>query len=154
MESTVHWDHGLTFIGRGPGGHEIRMDTSVASGGDDSAGTPKELVLHALGGCTGMDVIMILQKMKLAPTVFAVHVSADLDPEPPRAFRSFHLDYRFEGENLPLHSLERAVVLSQEKYCSVSATLRPSHPISWSITVNGRTLMRKDPDVLPSLPPD
>jgi putative redox protein len=95
------------------------------------------MLLHSLGGCTGMDVISILHKMKLEPRSFQVVAEGEVEPEHPHAFQAFHLDYRFEGEGLPLPSLERAVTLSQEKYCSVSATLRCCHRISWSITLNG-----------------
>jgi putative redox protein len=145
IRAQVRWVRAMTFEGRGPSGHVVAMDTVEKSGGDDTAATPKELLLHALGGCTGMDVISILRKMKLEPRYFQIAVEGEVETEPPRAFRWFHIDYRFEGEDLPLASLERAVTLSQEKYCSVSATLQCSHRISWSITVNGVRL-QSSPD--------
>ncbi len=137
MRSVVRFHHGMSFTGIGDSGHAVPMDTKADVGGHDSAATPKELVLHALGGCTGMDVVSILRKMRVAPRTFSVVVDAELEETPPKAFLSAHLDYRFEGEGLPLESLERAVTLSQDKYCSVSHTLRRAIALTWSITVNG-----------------
>jgi putative redox protein len=140
LQSTIHWHDKMKFIGTGPSGHAAPMDTTSAGGGEDSAGSPKEMLLHALGGCTGMDVVTILRKMHLSPKRFDVVVTGETAEEIPREFLSFHLDYRFEGDDLPLESLERAVTLSQDKYCSVAATIRCCRPISWSITVNGQLL--------------
>ncbi len=142
MHSIVRWTHAMSFIGVADSGHGTLMDTGPAAGGHNSAATPKELLLHALGGCTGMDVVSILRKMKVDVLAFAVAVQGEIEEKAPRAFTSFHLDYRFEGQDLPLSSLERAVTLSQEKYCSIAATLSKSHPITWSITVNGETVAR------------
>ena len=155
MVSVVRWMRGMTFLATGESGHAAVMDAAAASGGDDSASSPKEMLLHAMGGCTGMDVVLILRKMQIEPRRFEVEVRGELEEEPPRAFRSFHLDFRFEGEGLPLQSLERAVSLSQERYCSVSLTLGRARPITWAITVNGQTLLRKemgDPNRI--VPPD
>src|SRR5262249_46194379 len=149
------WARGMTFIATGETGHATLMDASRAGGGDDSAGTPKEMLLHALGACTGMDVVLILRKQRLEPRRFEVEVQGDLEEAHPKACRAFHLDYRFEGEALPLQFLERAVALSQERYCSVSHTLRHAGPIGWSITVNGETLLRREMgDPNPIIPPD
>ncbi len=138
MQARIRFAHDMTFIGTGESGHVAVMDTTEASGGNDSAPTPKEMLLFALGGCTGMDVVSILRKMRIEPHSVEVVVTGEVQPEAPRAFTTFHLEYRFEGEGLPLPSLERAVVLSQEKYCSVSMTLIPNHVITWAISVNGQ----------------
>jgi len=144
METRIRWSHGMTFVATGETGHAVVMDTKKAVGGHESAPSPKELLLFALGGCTGMDVVSILRKMRVETTSFEVHASAETEEPHPKAFKSFHLEYRFEGQNLPLPSLERAVVLSQDKYCSVSHTLRVGHPMTWSIVVNGETVARGD----------
>jgi putative redox protein len=144
MKSEVRFNQGMSFTGLADSGHGVLMDTVATVGGNNSAATPKELVLHALGGCTGMDVVSILRKMRVAPASFAVHIEADMEAEAPKPFKSAHLDYRFEGQGLPLESLQRAVTLSQDKYCSVSHMLRKAFPITWSITVNGETLARGD----------
>lgn len=145
MNATVRFSHGMTFVATSDTGHAVVMDTAIASGGHDSAPTPKEMLLFALGGCTGMDVVGILRKMRVQPRSFEVKVHGNLQEEVPRAFIDFTLEYHFEGEGLPLDSLERAVVLSQEKYCSVSMTLQPAHAIGWAIVVNGETLRRSGP---------
>lgn len=144
MQTTIRWSHGMSFVATGETGHAVVMDTKAAVGGHDSAPTPKEFLLFSLGGCTGMDVVSILRKMRVTVDTFEVRASAEVLETHPKPFTSFHLDYRFEGRELPLASLERAVVLSQDKYCSVSHTLRIGHPMTWSITVNGETLRRGD----------
>ncbi|HVP38613.1 MAG TPA: OsmC family protein [Candidatus Saccharimonadales bacterium] len=147
MKSEVRFIQGMSFAAVGDTGHGVLMDTKVEVGGGNWAATPKELVLHGLGGCTGMDVVSILRKMRVAFRSFSIVVEAELEADPPKAFRSAHLDYRFEGEGLPLDSLQRAVALSQDKYCAVSHTLRKAFPITWSITVNGQTVARGDSTV-------
>ncbi|MBI5838142.1 MAG: OsmC family protein [Candidatus Eisenbacteria bacterium] len=137
MRCEVRFNHGMSFTGIGETGHGVLMDTKAEAGGSDAAATPKELVLHALGGCTGMDVVSILRKMRVSPASFRVVIEAELQEEAPRAFLAAHLEYQFEGQDLPLESLQRAVELSQDKYCSVSHTLRKGMALSWSITVNG-----------------
>jgi putative redox protein len=147
MRSEVRFNQGMSFTGIADSRHGVLMDTKAEVGGSDSAATPKELVLHALGGCTGMDVVSILRKMRVAPDSFTIAVEAEVDPDPPKPFRSANLDYRFEGQGLALESLRRAVTLSQDKYCSVSHMLRKAFPITWSITVNGEVLARGDSSV-------
>jgi putative redox protein len=147
MKSEVRFIEGMSFAAVADSGHGVLMDTKTDVGGFDSAATPKELVLHALGGCTGMDVVSILRKMRVAPRSFRIVIEAEVEADPPRPFRSAHLDYRFEGEGLALDPLQRAVTLSQDKYCSVSHMLRKAFPITWSITVNGETLARGDSSV-------
>jgi putative redox protein len=147
VKSEVRFHRGMSFTGVADSGHAVLMDTIAAVGGDNSAATPKELVLHALGGCTGMDVVSILRKMRVTPRSFTIAIEAEVDPEPPKPFQSANLDYRFEGEDLALDSLRRAVTLSQDKYCSVSHMLRKAFPITWSITVNGEVVARGDSSV-------
>ncbi len=145
MQAEIRHLQGLTFVATADTGHAVVMDTAPKSGGSDSGTTPKELVLDALGGCTGMDVISILSKMRLQPASFSVVARADVSEEPPRAFSRIDLEYRFEtlpGAPLPLASLERAVSLSQDKYCSVSHMLRKACPIEWKITVDGQEMKR------------
>ena len=134
MESTVKWTSGLAFNAL-QGGHEIPLDASRESGGQDSGSSPKGLLLSGLGGCTGIDVVSILEKMRIPFEGFEVHASADLTEEHPKVFKSIHLTYRFRGRDLPMDKLERAVVLSMDRYCGVSAMLAKAAPISWEIVV-------------------
>lgn len=104
-------------------GHNILMDAGLASGGNDSGPRPKTLLLAGLGGCTGMDVISILAKMKIVPANFWIDITAGMTDEYPQVFNQIKMTYYFKGDDLPLDKLEKAVNLSQEKYCGVSAML-------------------------------
>jgi putative redox protein len=116
-------------------GHEIILDAEEQVGGKDRGPRPKPLVLVALGGCTGMDVIPILKKMQVEPEFFNVIVEGDVTDEHPKQYTNIHVIYEFRGKNLPLEKLERAVSLSQDKYCGVSATLKKGLPVSWEIKI-------------------
>lgn len=121
MDVKVSWHEGLRFVGKGPSGHAVLMDGSPEVGGEDSAPRPTELLLIALGGCTGMDVVSILQKMRTPPRRFWVEIHAERAPDHPKAVRKVHLKYVAEG--VPEENLRRAAELSQERYCSVSHSL-------------------------------
>ena len=95
---------------------------------------PKPLLLSALAGCTGMDVIYILRKMKVEPTYFNVNIDADLTEEHPVTYSRIHLTYEFKAsDSLDEHKVETAVGLSQEKYCGVSAMLRAASELTYAI---------------------
>mgnify|MGYP001011985060 CR=1 FL=1 len=101
-------------------GHHVVVDALPVVGGEDSGPRPKELMLTALAGCTAMDVISILKKMKITPAGFEVKIDASLTEEHPKHYDKLHLIYEFSGDNLPIDKLQHAVNLSQEKYCGVS----------------------------------
>jgi putative redox protein len=116
-------------------GHKLTIDASVEGGGDDLGPRPKKLMLVALAGCTGVDVIMILKKMKIEPEAFNVIVEGDVTGEHPKKYHTMKIIYQFKGKDLPLDKLERAVQLSQEKYCGVSATYREALKLETEIMV-------------------
>ena len=116
-------------------GHKLTIDASVEGGGDDLGPRPKKLMLVALAGCTGVDVIMILKKMKIEPEAFNVLVEGDVTEEHPKKYHTMKIIYQFKGKDLPLDKLERAVQLSQEKYCGVSATYRDALKLETEIKV-------------------
>ena len=134
MEANVKWVSGMTFKGT-QDGHEINMDLPVESGGRDSGPKPKTLLLTALGGCTGLDVVSILDKMRVELDGFEMRMSADQTEDQPKVFKAIHLTYVFSGRSLPLDKLQRAVSLSQEKYCGVTAMLAKACPITYEIEV-------------------
>lgn len=105
-------------------GHKLVLDASTEGGGDDRGPRPKKLMLVALAGCTGIDVVMILKKMKVDIQGFNVKVEGDLTEEHPKKYHTVKIIYEFRGQDLPKEKLERAVELSQDKYCGVSATYR------------------------------
>lgn len=117
-------------------GHKITIDAKESSGGENAGPTPKPLILLSLGGCTAMDVISILKKMRVEPDDFNVIVDGDLTEEHPMRFTKMHIRYEFTGKNLPFEKLEKAVSLSQDRYCGISATLKESVEITHEIIIN------------------
>jgi len=116
-------------------GHHLVIDASKEGGGDDLGPRPKKLMLIALAGCTGIDVIMILKKMKVVPDAFNVIVEGDLTEEHPMRYHQMKIIYQFKGKDLPMDKLEKAVKLSEEKYCGVMASYRLAMDLSVEIRV-------------------
>jgi putative redox protein len=116
-------------------GHKIIIDAEAGVGGEDRGPRPKLLMLSALGGCTAMDVISILKKMRVDPEGFNVTVEGDLTEEYPKHFFKMHVIYEFTGKDLPLDKLQKAVALSEEKYCGVSAVYKKAMGITSEIKV-------------------
>jgi putative redox protein len=116
-------------------GHHLVIDASKEGGGDDLGPRPKKLMLTALAGCTGIDVILILKKMKVVPESFHVIVEGDLTEEHPIRYHTMKVIYQFKGKDLPLDKLEKAVKLSEDKYCGVSAAYRLPINLSSEIRV-------------------
>lgn len=114
------------------GNHTIRMDTTPEMG-DDSGPSPKMLVLAGLAGCTGMDVVSLLKKMRVEYDSFEISTEADLTEEHPIVFSEIRLVYRFKGEKIDKAKVEKAVNLSKDRYCGVSAMLKKNSPILYSI---------------------
>jgi len=92
-------------------------------------------MLAALAGCTAMDVITILRKMKIEPEEFHVIVEGDVAEEHPKKYLSMHMIYQFKGQELPLDKIEKAINLSQEKYCGVSAVYRDAVQLTSEIRI-------------------
>lgn len=116
-------------------GFKTVIDADSSVGGSDKGPRPKLFMLAALGGCTGMDVISILSKMKVEVDYFNVKVEGELTEEHPKHFTSMHVIYEFRGKNLPLDKLERAVSLSEEKYCGVSAVYKKALTLTHEIKI-------------------
>ncbi len=116
-------------------GHKMVIDATVESGGSDLGVRPKKLMLTALAGCTGVDVIMILKKMKVVPEAFNVIVEADVTDEHPKHYSKMKVIYQFKGKNLPLDKLERAVKLSETTYCGVTAVYRKAMELETEIRI-------------------
>ena len=116
-------------------GHEMMLDASEEVGGENRGPRPKPLMLTALAGCTGMDVVSILKKMKVEFDAFNVIVEGDLTEEHPKQFYKMNVIYEFKGNDLPLEKLKKAVSLSEERYCGVSATYRKAFEITSEIRI-------------------
>jgi putative redox protein len=104
--------------------HKIVVDASPEVGGKNKGPRPKPLLMVSLAGCTGMDVVSILRKMKVPLEGFNIIVEGDLADEHPKKYNSLHLIYTFKGHELPMDKIKHAVELSQDKYCGVSASLQ------------------------------
>ncbi len=130
MNVTVTWKGKMKFIGEDENGHTVEMDTVADVGGEDSAQSPKRLVLDGLAGCTGMDVIAILRKMRALPESLRIEVEAEQTETHPKVFSKIHLRYIVKG-NVPEEKLKKAIELSQTKYCGVSEMLRKTARLTY-----------------------
>jgi putative redox protein len=124
---------GATFIAKGASNHWVAMDGTDKVGGFDAAARPLEMVLFGLGGCTAVDVKTILEKMKLNIENIEIEIDSERADEHPKVFTKIKMVYHFYGKNLALKKLEKAVNLSKETYCSVTAMLKHSAEFEVSI---------------------
>jgi putative redox protein len=131
---TATWKEGLHFEGESDG-QIVQLDSTVEAGGKALGPSPVRLVLIALAGCTGMDVISLLKKMRQDVTHFQVDVSSERAQEHPKVYTSYELVYRVRGHSLDRDLVEKAVNLSEDKYCSVAAMLRVAAPITFRIEI-------------------
>ena len=115
------------------GPHKVVMDTVAEGGGDDSGASPKKLLLATLAGCTGMDIASLLQKMRVVYSDFDIVTEADLTEEHPKVFSNIDITYRIRVDAGSRDKVEKAVALSQEKYCGISAMLRKNSPLNYRI---------------------
>jgi putative redox protein len=119
-------------------GHKIYIDADESVGGKDTGPRPKALMMLALAGCTGMDVVSILRKMRVEYDGLTIAIDADLDDEFPKPYTSMKVIYKFTGKDLPLDKIQKAVDLSKERYCGVSANYKDSFPVAYEIMINGK----------------
>ncbi len=136
MKAQVKLNEGMQFVGRSESGHAIILDAAAEVGGTDSAPRPLEMALIALGGCTGMDVVSILRKMRVEWDRFEILLEAAQAEQHPKAFTQIRLTYRIWGDEIPEDKLEKAIDLSQERYCSVAALMRPGAEITYEYELN------------------
>ena len=122
--ATVKWVENLKFYATAPSGHSIALDGPPEAGGDNSAVRPGELTLVALGGCTGIDVVSILKKMRVDFDSLEILVDGEPRSEHPKSWERIHTKYIFRGPGIDESKVKRAIELSEEKYCSVSAMLK------------------------------
>jgi putative redox protein len=134
-EITLKQVQGITFVAKGNSGHWVVMDGSSELGGNLAGSTPKELLLMALAGCTATDIVPILRKKRAPLQKLEINVKGNEREEHPRIFTDIHVEYVFYGEDLKSQDIERAIELSTTKYCSVSAILSASAPITHSYRI-------------------
>jgi putative redox protein len=135
MDATVRWEKRMSFTGLSDSGFSVPIGTSPEVGGDNDAPRPMELILLGLGGCTGMDVVSILQKKKQNVSSFEIKVHAERAPEHPKVFTAIEIEYIIGGKEIDPAAVARAVQLSAEKYCPAQAMLAQIAPITTRITI-------------------
>jgi putative redox protein len=135
MNASAIWQQGLSFTGTAGSGFSVPLGTNLEYGGADDGFRPLELMLVSLAGCTGMDVISILLKKRPEVTSFQVNVQGERAREHPHVFTSITVEYDFCGRHLDPAAVERAVELSETKYCSARAMLAQVVPIQHVIRI-------------------
>ncbi len=136
MEVTVRYIDGMQFTGRGANPVDIPLDAKPEAGGKGQGAAPMELLLMSVAGCTGMDVVSILKKMRVSPDKFEIKVEGNRAGDHPKVFTDITLVYRFWGSDLPEDKLRHAIELSQEKYCSVSHTVNKVAKVDYRLEIN------------------
>ncbi len=138
-KTSLEWIDNLTFEAEVNGFH-FKMDSSLDKGGDDQGPRPKPLLLAALSGCSGMDVVSILKKMKVSGYALKMEMEADSTLEHPKTYHTIRVKYLFTGDNIPPDKVISAVELSGNKYCGVSAMLKNSAVIKTTIVINDKEI--------------
>lgn len=123
MKARVKWVQDATFIGESASGHAVVMDGPPESGGRNLGIRPMEMLLLGMGGCTAFDVVYILQRARQPVLDCVVEIEAERSEEVPKVFTKIHVHFIVTGRSLPDKQVERAVMLSAEKYCSASIML-------------------------------
>jgi putative redox protein len=135
MHTTFAWKGKMVFEARTESGHSVLMDAKPEVGGEDKGPRPMELLMVSLGGCTAMDVVSILKKMRTDLESMTISIDSEQASEHPKIFTKINIDYNFVGRNIKEENVKKAIDLSQEKYCSVTAMLREKAEITckWNI---------------------
>ena len=132
----INWEGNMLFEAI-VNGHKIIMDADFNNFGNNAGPRPKTLILTALAGCTGMDVVSLLKKMKVEVDDFKISVDGELTDKHPIYYHKIHIKYMFKGNNLDedMEKIKKAIHLSQTKYCGVSAMLSKAAQITYEINV-------------------
>lgn len=138
MECTVRWHDGMSFVAETGSGHLIAMDGAPEAGGRNLAPRPMELLLAGTGGCTAFDVLLILKKGRQQVSDCQVKLTAERAESDPKVFTRIHLHFVVTGKGLKPETVERAIKLSSEKYCSASIMLGKTAEMthSWEVVEN------------------
>lgn len=140
MEHKVvtHWKGNSLFESDNPSGKTVLIDTSEEFGGHNAGLRPKALMLSALAGCSGLDVVSILDKMKVQISDFRIDVTGEITNEHPKHYHTVHVDYHFYGDALNEAKIEKAVNLSIDKYCGVMEMFRKFATVKTNILYHNK----------------
>ncbi|OGF64877.1 MAG: hypothetical protein A2Y62_13210 [Candidatus Fischerbacteria bacterium RBG_13_37_8] len=125
-EIHVKFVDGMTFIGKAETNHWVAMDTDDQFGGSEAGTKPMELILVALGGCSGMDVVSILRKKRISYDKFEIKINGKAAESYPKYYERIDIEYQFYGSAIAEKDVARAIELSEQKYCAVMNILRRS----------------------------
>jgi putative redox protein len=131
----VKWIDGMRFVATDSMGHSIVMDASKQGGGESLGFSPLQLLLAALGGCTGIDIVGIMRKQRQKVDDIEIVVSGERVKEPPRVYSNIHVEYMIKGKDIKEKAVKRAIQLSEDKYCSVGAMLKAKAKVTSSYTI-------------------
>lgn len=131
----VDWIDGSRFVASDDKGHSLIMDVPKEHGGEGSGFGPMQLLLAALGGCSGIDVADILHKQRQKLEDLEIIVSGRRVSESPRVYDRVHIEYRVKGKDLKEKAVQRAIELSKDRYCSVAATLKTKADVSYNYEI-------------------
>ena len=121
---TTTWKENMQFESDNPSGLNLTMDAGEESGGEGKGYRPKALMLASLAGCSGLDVVSLLKKMRAEADDFKIEITAELTEEHPKFYNKVKVDYHFTGSDLKVDKIKKAVDLSVEKYCGVMEMFR------------------------------
>ena len=123
MKARIEWKEGMSFLGESGSGHSVLMDGPPEAGGENLGPRPMEMLLMGTGGCAAFDVVLILKKSRQDISDCVVEIEAERPPQEPKVFTRIHFHFILTGKKLNPQQVERAIVLSAEKYCSASIML-------------------------------
>lgn len=135
MNATIKQVDGLTLVGKSDSNHWVPLDSTKSFGGMEAATKPMELLLIALGGCTSMDVLSLLKKMRQDIVDFSIDLDSERAEGHPAVFTKIHLVYQISGKNVNPDNVKKAIDMSMSKYCSVTAMLKETVDITWDFNI-------------------
>jgi putative redox protein len=135
VKMNVNWDGDLRFVGESERGAKVTVEPGPAYGGSGRFQTPMELLLAGLGSCAGMDLMLILQKMRMEVSRVTIEIEGRRRAEEPQYYEAIKIMYRISGEGLNQDKVKRAAQLATEKYCSVGIMLREKADITYEVRI-------------------
>ena len=135
MNLSVNWVDGMLMVGKSHSGHSITMDGPIEIGGDNLGVRPMEMLLLGVAGCTMIDVVTTLKKMRQDLSHCETKISAERAQEHPKVFTDIHIHFIVKGKDLDSKKVDKAITLSAEKYCSASIMLGKTAKITHDFEV-------------------
>jgi putative redox protein len=135
MNISVNWVDGLLMVGKSDSGHTITMDGPPESGGENLGVRPMEMLLLGVAGCTMIDVVTTLKKMRQDLSHLETKINAERATDHPKVFTNIHIQFILKGQNLDEKKVDKAITLSAEKYCSASIMLGETATITHDFEV-------------------